>query len=88
MDKEEAQYMKEIQDLLWQAYGVLLDMPYGNPHRPEAIKIAGAIVELLEERHLTSSSSSATEAIGTCHRCHKNAKQCICEFPLRAEPPA
>ena len=21
----------------------------------------------------------------TCHRCHRNAKQCKCEFPLRAE---
>ncbi len=33
------------------------------------------------------SSKQSGGGIGTCHRCHRNAKQCVCELPLRAESP-
>ena len=41
-----------------------------------------------ERRRLSNQSNKAANGVGTCHRCHRNAKQCICELPLRAEPPS
>jgi hypothetical protein len=66
MDREEAQYMKEMQDLLWKAYDVLLNIPYDNPHRKEAVNLATDIVDLLEVRHLSSKCSGR---VVSCPRC-------------------
>jgi len=43
-----------MENLLWEAYDILLDISYGNPHRRKAVKIANKIIELLEQCHPTS----------------------------------
>ena len=56
---------------------------YGYPGNYKGRMFMDAAMRWLEDDR----QNRATDAGATCHRCHRNARQCKCEFPLRADPP-